>query len=123
MSTLEEKIAAQEANEGKVATDAVAKAKENMAARKLEQEAREVERRLATAESTEDRALKELRLARKKEAAQKVYLETVSAAKATFEANGDYRTYDKAIEDAEEKRDEAIAKAKRDIYGNDAWRY
>lgn len=123
MSTLEEKIAAQEANEGKVATDAVAKAKENMAAKKLEQEAREVERRLSTAESTEDRALKELRLARKKEAAQKVYLETVSAAKATFEANGDYRAYDKAIEDAEEKRDEAIAKAKRDIYGNDAWRY
>lgn len=120
---LEAKLQEQEANQGKVASDAVTKAKENIAQRKLEQEAREVERRLSQAENTETEALKSLRLARKKEEAQKKYLTAISAAKTAFEASGDYQTYDKAVETAEDERDKAISDAKRTIYGNDAWRY
>ena len=55
---LDAKMQEQENNQGKVNTSAVDKAKENIAAKKLEQETREVERRLSNAESTEDRALK-----------------------------------------------------------------
>ena len=113
----------QENNQGKVNTSAVDKAKENIAAKKLEQETREVERRLSNAESTEDRALKELRMARKKEEAQKAFLTAVSTAKTKFESDGDYRTYDKAVEEAEEKRDKAVSDAKRAIHGEDYWRY
>lgn len=120
---LEAKLQEQEASQGKVASDAVTKAKENIAQKKLEQEAREVERRLSQAEDTETEALKSLRFARKKEEAQKVYLTTISKAKADFEASGDYRAYDKAVDSAEETRDKAISEAKRSIYGNDAWRY
>lgn len=120
---LEAKLQEQEANQGKVATNAVEKAKENIAQRKLEQEAREVERRLSQAENTETEALKSLRFARKKEEAQKAYLTAISNAKTAFEASGDYQTYDKAVDAAEEARDKAIGDAKRNIYGNDAWRY
>lgn len=120
---LEAKLQEQEASQGKVASDAVTKAKENIAQKKLEQEAREVERRLSQAEDTETEALKSLRFARKKEEAQKVYLTTISKAKADFESSGDYRAYDKAVDSAEETRDKAISEAKRSIYGNDAWRY
>lgn len=120
---LEAKLQEQEANQGKVTNDAVTKAKENIAQRKLEQQAREVERRLSQAENTETEALKSLRLARKKEEAQKKYLTAISAAKTAFEASGDYQTYDKAVETAEDERNKAISDAKRNIYGNDAWRY
>jgi hypothetical protein len=120
---LDSKIAEQESNDGKVQVSAVEKAKENLAQRKLEQEAREVERRLSSAEDTETRALKALRLARKKEDAQKKYLTAVSEAKAEFETTGDYNKYDKTVDDAETARDKAIDDAKRAIYGNDAWRY
>lgn len=70
---LDAKMQEQENNQGKVNTSAVDKAKENIAAKKLEQETREVERRLSNAESTEDRALKELRMARKKRRSSKKY--------------------------------------------------
>lgn len=120
---LDAKMQEQENNQGKVNTSAVDKAKENIAAKKLEQETREVERRLSNAESTEDRALKELRMARKKEEAQKAFLTTVSTAKTKFESDGDYRAYDKAVEEAEEKRDKAVSDAKRAIYGEDYWKY
>lgn len=120
---LDAKMQEQENNQGKVNTSAVDKAKENIAAKKLEQETREVERRLSNAESTEDRALKELRMARKKEEAQKAFLTDVSTAKTKFESDGDYRAYDKAVKEAEEKRDKAVSDAKRAIYGEDCWRY
>ena len=114
---LDAKMQEQENNQGKVNTSAVDKAKENIAAKKLEQETREVERRLSNAES------KELRMARKKEEAQKAFLTAVSTAKTKFESDGDYRAYDKAVEEAEEKRDKAVSDAKRAIYGEDCWRY
>lgn len=120
---VENAMSEQEQNTGKVAATAVEKAKENMASKKLEQEAREVERRLSQAEETETRALKELRMARKKEDAQKTYLTEINKAKTDFESTGDYRAYDKAVEEAVEKRDKAIEKGRREVYGDDYWRY
>ena len=58
-----------------------------------------------------------------KEEAQKAFLTAVSTAKTNFESDGDYRKYDKAVEEAEEKRDKAVSDAKRAIYGEDYWRY
>ena len=113
----------QEQNQNKVAKDAVQMAKENIAKRKLEEESRKVESRLQEASRQEDRALKELRVNRKKEAAAKKYLEDINAAKTTFESTGDWRKYDADVEKAAEERDKAIENAKREIYGDDYWRY
>lgn len=85
---LDAKMQEQEKNQGKVNTSAVDKAKENIAAKKLEQETREVERRLANAETTEEHALKELRAARKKEEAQKVFLTDVTTARESLSPMG-----------------------------------
>ena len=113
----------QEQNQNKVAKDAVQMAKENIAKRKLEEESRKVESRLQEASRQEDRALKELRGNRKKEAAAKKYLEDMNTAKTTFESTGDWRKYDADVEKAAEERDKAIENAKREIYGDDYWRY
>lgn len=120
---LEAKIAEQENNSGKVQNAAVNAAKESIAKKKLDEETRQVERRLSQAETTEEEALKRLRMARKREAALKTYLTAVSTAKAIFEQTGNYAEYDKAVEKAETERDEAVSKAKHDIYGDEAWRY
>ena len=50
-------------------------------------------------------------------------MRAVSTAISNFESVGDYRAYDKAVEEAEEKRDKAVSDAKRAIYGEDYWRY
>lgn len=120
---LESAIAEQEKNAGRVQSAAVEKAKENIAAKKLEEDARQVERRLVDAEKEQTKALKELRMQRVREAAQKDYLTAVGNAKASFEESGDYNAYDKAVESAREKRDEAINKGAREIYGDEYWRY
>lgn len=120
---LEGKIADQENNAFKVQNEAVQKAKENIANRKLEEETKRVEERLAQADRTENEALRGLRMARKKEDAQKTYLTAISKAKSEFEADGDYRKYDKAVDAAEDARDKAIAEGKRSVYGDDYWRY
>ena len=93
---LDAKMQEQENNQGKVNTSAVDKAKENIAAKKLEQETREVERRLSNAESTEDRALKELRMARKKEEAQKA-LKNMSASEKGMKSVSVQKEIDKII--------------------------
>lgn len=120
---VENAIAEQEKNAGKVQSAAVEKAKENIAAKKLEEDARQVERRLVDAEKEETKALKELRMQRVREAAQKTYLGSVSTAKTEFEASGDYNAYDKAVEEAREKRDKDITDGARKIYGDEYWRY
>lgn len=120
---VEEAVKNQEQNEQFTGKEAMEKAKANIAERKLAEETRRVESRLNTAERTEGEALKSLRMARAKEAAQKEYLNAVSAAKVAFEASGDCDAYDKAIESAEDARSKAINESKRKIYGDDAWRY
>lgn len=120
---LEAKIEEQELNEGKVQSDAVAKAKANIAERKAAEEARQVERRLNDAEQIETRALKELRLNRARAEAQKEYLKALNEARANFEKDGDYRAYDTAVNKADNTRSDAISDAKRKIYGDEYWRY
>lgn len=120
---VEEAVKNQEQNAQYTGKEAMEKAKANIAERKLAEETQRVERRLNTAEHTENEALKALRLARAKEAAQKEYLNAVSAAKTAFEASGDCDAYDEATNKAAEARDKAISDAKRKIYGDDAWRY
>ena len=120
---VEEAVKNQEQSAQYTGKEAMEKAKANIAERKLAEETQRVERRLNSAERTEDEALKALRLARAKEAAQKEYLNAVSAAKTAFEASGDCDAYDEATNKAAEARDKAISDAKRKIYGDDAWRH
>ena len=120
---VEEAVKNQEQSAQYTGKEAMEKAKANIAERKLAEETQRVERRLNSAERTEDEALKALRLARAKEAAQKEHLNAVSAAKTAFEASGDCDAYDEATSKAAEARDKAIGDAKRKIYGDDAWRY
>lgn len=120
---LETAIANQEANENKVQNEAVVKAKEEMARKKLEAEARKVESRLSEAEREETAALKTLRYDRKKADIQKKYLETISKAKTEFEATGDCSVYDKAVSDADQTRSKELTEAKKSIYGDDYWRF
>lgn len=120
---LETAIANQEANENKVQNEAVVKAKEEMARKKLEAEARKVESRLSEAEREETAALKTLRYDRKKADIQKKYLETISKAKTEFETTGDCAAYDKAVSEADQTRSKELTEAKKSIYGDDYWRY
>lgn len=120
---VEEAVKNQEQTMQFTGKEAMEKAKSNIAERKLAEETRRVENRLTSAERTEDEALKALRMARAKEAAQKTYLTAVSNAKAAFEASGDCDAYDKATDDAYTAREKEIHEAKRKIYGDDAWRY
>lgn len=120
---LEAKIEEQANKEGKVQTSAVEKAKESIAERKAAEEARQVEMRLTQAERIETDALKALRFARAKESAQKKYLTDLNAAKAAFEASGDYHTYDDTCRKAEKERNKSIDDAKTKIYGDESWRY
>lgn len=120
---VEEAVKNQEQNAQFTGKEAMEKAKSNIAERKLAEETRRVENRLTSAERTENEALKALRMARAKEAAQKTYLTAVSTAKTAFEASGDCDAYDKATNDAYEAREKEINEAKRKIYGDDAWRY
>lgn len=119
----EEDMAAQEANDGKVDAKAVALAKEKMAQEDLERDAREVARRLRDAEQKEIDAVREGRYTSKKKNILKQYSEELKAAKAAFEASGDYKAYDKTIRELNDKKYEAIEKAKEEVYGNEAWRY
>lgn len=120
---VEESIKNQEQSTQYTGKEAMEKAKANIAERKLAEETRRVESRLTTAERTESDALKALRMARAKEAAQKQYLNDISTAKTAFEASGDCDAYDEAVDKASEARDKSINEAKRKIYGEDAWRY
>lgn len=119
----EEEMANQEANEGKVDAKAVALAKEKMAQEDLEKDAREVARRLRDAEQKEMDAIREGRYTSKKKNILKQYSEDLRTAKAAFEASGDYKTYDKTIRELNNKKYEAIEKAKEEVYGDEAWRY
>lgn len=120
---LETAIANQEANENKVTNEAVAKAKESMAKKKLEDDARKVETRLSESERRETIELKKLRYDRKKADIQKKFLETISAARTEFETTGDCAIYDKKVSDADDARSKALTEAKKSIYGDDYWKY
>ena len=103
--------------------EAMAKAKENLAEQKLRRETAEIERRLSQSKSNTEDAVKDLRMARIKEKAQKAYLEALNKAESDFEATGNYKAYDDASRKAYDEREKAVAEGKREIYGEDAWRH
>lgn len=120
---VEEAVKQQEKEQSYGSQEAMAKAQENIAERKMKEEVVEIERRLNRSKSNTEDAVKALRMARKKEQAQKNYLEALNKADEDFAATGNYKAYDEATEKAREDRDNAISKSKREIYGEDAWRY
>lgn len=112
----------QEKNAGKVASEAVVKAKEKMAEQKLEEDARQVQRRLQQSDRDIDEAAKQGRYASKKKNILKNYSEKLQEARAKFEESGDWKAYDEAMNKLESEKREAINKAKNDIFGDEAWR-
>lgn len=112
----------QEKNAGKVASEAVVKAKEKMAEQKLEEDARQVQRRLQQSDRDIDEAAKQGRYASKKKNILKNYSEKLQEARAKFEESGDWKAYDEAMNKLESEKREAINKAKSDIFGDEAWR-
>lgn len=120
---VEDAVKQQEKEQTFGSQEAMAKAKENLAEQKLRKETAEIEHRLSRSKSNTEDAVKALRIARVKEKAQKAYLEALNEANEAFEASGNYKAYDEATEKAREDRDNAISKGKREIYGDDAWRY
>jgi len=120
---VEDAVKNQEKEQNYGSQEAMAKAKENLAEQKLRKETAEIERRLSQSKSSTEDAVKALRMARVREKAQKAYLESLNKADADFEATGNYKAYDEASRKAIEERDKAIAEGKREIYGEDSWRY
>lgn len=120
---VEDAVKNQEKEQNYGSQEAMAKAKENLAEQKLRKETAEIERRLSQSKSSTEDAVKALRMARVREKAQKAYLESLNKADADFEATGNYKAYDEAARKACEERDKAIAEGKREIYGEDSWRY
>lgn len=120
---VEDVVKNQEKEQNYGSQEAMQKAQENIAERKMKEQVAEIERRLTRSKSNTEDAVKALRMARKKEAAQKTYLEALNKADEDFAASGNYKAYDEATEKAREDRDTAVEKAKREIYGEDAWRY
>lgn len=112
----------QEKNTGKVTSEAVVKAKEKMAEQKLEEDARQVQRRLQQSDRDIDEATKQGRYASKKKNILKNYSEKLQEARAKFEESGNWKAYDEAMSKLDAEKREAIDKAKHDIFGDESWR-
>ena len=110
---------AQEENANKVQSTAVAQAKENMAKRKADEEARQAERCLTDAEDKTNAAVKDARFASKKRNILKKYTEDLQAAKEEFEKTGDTQKWRDVSKKLAEEKDTAITNAKKDVYGDD----
>lgn len=112
----------QEKNTGKVTSEAVVKAKEKMAEQKLEEDARQVQRRLQQSDRDIDEAAKQGRYASKKKNILKNYSEKLQEARTKFEESGNWKAYDEAMSKLDAEKREAIDKAKHDIFGDESWR-
>lgn len=120
---IEGAIKEQEQKQNVGSAAAVEAAKANIEKQKLDRETREVESRLKSADRDQEMALKSLRMARKKETAEKQYLTDLNTLKSEFEKTGDWKKYDEAKEKARKDYNDAISKAADEIYGDEAWRY
>lgn len=110
---------AQEENANKVQANAVTQAKENMAKRKAEEEARQAERCLTDAEDKTNAAVKDARFASKKRNILKKYTEDLQTAKEEFEKTGDTKKWKEISTKLAEEKDTAITNAKKDVYGDE----
>ena len=106
-------------NANKVQADAVTQAKENIAKRKAEEDARKAERCLTDAENKTNAAVKDARFASKKRNILKKYTEDLQAAKEEFEKTGDTKKWNEVSSKLAEEKDTAITNAKKDVYGDE----
>lgn len=110
-------------NAATVASSAIEQAKENMAKRKAEEQAREAERCLQAAERVTNEAVMDATFASKKKNILKKYTEDIQQAKADFESTGDTKKWRETSEKLTDEKDSAILKAKQDVFGDDyRWR-
>lgn len=108
----------QEEKDGKVEASAVTEAKKQIQQEQLERESREVKRRIQDCEKAVSRAERYGRFASKHKNIMKDFSEGLKKAQAEFEATGDYKAWDKKYSELTDKKDDAIAKAKEEIFGS-----
>lgn len=108
----------QEEKDGKVEASAVTEAKKQIQQEQLERESREVKRRIQDCEKAVSRAERYGRFASKHKNIMKDFSEGLKKAQAEFESTGDYKAWDKKYLDLTDKKDEAIAKAKEEVFGS-----
>lgn len=108
----------QEEKEGKVEASAVTEAKKQIQQEQLERESHEVKRRIQDCEKAVSRAERYGRFASKHKNIMKDFSEGLKKAQAEFEATGDYKAWDKKYSELTDKKDDAIAKAKEEIFGS-----
>ena len=106
----------QEEKDGKVEASAVTEAKKQI--QQLERESREVKRRIQDCEKAVSRAERYGRFASKHKNIMKDFSEGLKKAQAEFESTGDYKAWDKKYSELTDKKDDAIAKAKEEIFGS-----
>ena len=108
----------QEEKDGKVEASAVTEAKKQIQQEQLERESREVKRRIQDCEKAVSRAERYGRFASKHKNIMKDFSEGLKKAQAEFESTGDYKAWDKKYSELTDKKDEAIAKAKEEVFGS-----
>lgn len=108
----------QEEKDGKVEASAVTEAKKQIQQELLERESREVKRRIQDCEKAVSRAERYGRFASKHKNIMKDFSEGLKKAQAEFEATGDYKAWDKKYSELTDKKDDAIEKAKEEIFGS-----
>lgn len=108
----------QEEKDGKVEASAVTEAKKQIQQEQLERESREVKRRIQDCEKAVSRAERYGRFASKHKNIMKDFSEGLKKAQAEFEATGDYKAWDKKYSELTDKKDDAIAKVKEEIFGS-----
>lgn len=107
----------------KVQNAAVTRAKQKMEEEQLEREARQVQNRLQSAERDTKEAERAGRYASKKKNILKTFSEGLQEAKTKFEEDGDWKKYDETVNKLKSEKEKSIEKAKKDVYGDEAWRY
>lgn len=108
----------QEEKDGKVEASAVTEAKKQIQQEQLERESHEVKRRIQDCEKAVSRAERYGRFASKHKNIMKDFSEGLKKAQAEFEATGDYKAWDKKYSELTDKKNDAIAKAKEEIFGS-----
>lgn len=108
----------QEEKDGKVEASAVTEAKKQIQQEQLERESREVKRRIQDCEKAVSKAERYGRFASKHKNIMKDFSEGLKKAQAEFESTGDYKAWDKKYSELTDKKDDAIAKAKEEIFGS-----
>lgn len=108
----------QEEKDGKVEASAVTEAKKQIQQEQLERESREVKRRIQDCEKAVSKAERYGRFASKHKNIMKDFSEGLKKAQAEFEATGNYKAWDKKYSELTDKKDDAIAKAKEEIFGS-----